>query len=60
MKLVGEEVIPPRHLDDQEEQALVVAVTNAGKARDRAIILLMLHTGLVLVACLGVGRPLCA
>jgi integrase/recombinase XerD len=46
VKLVGEEVIPPRHLDDQAEQALVAAVTRAGNARDRAIIVLMLHTGL--------------
>ena len=46
VKLVGEEVVPPRHLDDQEEQALVAAVTHAGNARDRAIIILMLHTGL--------------
>ncbi len=46
VKLVGEEVTPPRHLDDQEEQALVAAVTEAGNARDRAIIVFMLHTGL--------------
>jgi integrase/recombinase XerC len=46
VKLVREEVTPPRHLDDQEEQALVAAVTEAGNARDRAIIILMLHTGL--------------
>jgi integrase/recombinase XerD len=46
VKLVGEEAIPPRHLDDQEEQALVAAVTHAGNTRDRAIIVLMLHTGL--------------
>jgi integrase/recombinase XerD len=46
VKLVGEEVIPPRHLDDQEEQALIAAVTETGNARDRAIIVLMLHTGL--------------
>lgn len=46
VKLVGEEVVPPHHLDDQEEQALVAAVTRAGNARDRAIIVLMLHTGL--------------
>src|SRR6266699_1328956 len=46
VKLVGEEVTPPRHLDDQEEQALVAAVTKEGSARDRAIIVLMLHTGL--------------
>jgi integrase/recombinase XerD len=46
VKLVGEEVAPPRHLDDQEEQALVATVTETGSARDRAIIVLMLHTGL--------------
>jgi integrase/recombinase XerC len=46
VRLVGEEVLPPRHLDDQEEQALVAAVTKEGSARDRAIITLMLHTGL--------------
>ncbi len=46
VKLVGEEVIPPRHLDDQEEQALVAAVTKEGSARDQAILILMLHTGL--------------
>lgn len=46
VKLVGEEVVSPRHLDDQEEQALVAAVTEAGNLRDRAIIVLMLHTGL--------------
>ena len=46
VKLVGEEVSAPRHLDDQEEQALVVAVTESGSLRDRAILLLMLHTGL--------------
>lgn len=46
VKLVGEEVSTPRHLDDQEEQALVAAVSEAGNLRDRAIIVLMLHTGL--------------
>lgn len=46
VKLVGEEVSTPRHLDDQEEQALVAAVTQMGNLRDRAIIVLMLHTGL--------------
>ncbi len=43
---MGEEVSAPRHLDDQEEQALVAAVTETGNLRDRAIIVLMLHTGL--------------
>ncbi|MEO9060329.1 MAG: site-specific integrase [Ktedonobacteraceae bacterium] len=46
MKLVGEEVTSPRHLDDQEEQALVAAVKKKGNARDQAIIVFMLHTGL--------------
>ncbi len=46
IKLVGEEVLAPRHLDDQEEQALVAAVTEAGSLRDRAIVVLLLHTGL--------------
>src|SRR5947209_2614936 len=46
VKLVGEEVASPRHLDDQEEQALVAAVKNKGSVRDQAIIILMLHTGL--------------
>jgi integrase/recombinase XerD len=46
VKLVGEEVVSPRHLDDQEVQALVAAVTEAGNLRERAIFVLMLHTGL--------------
>jgi len=46
VKLVEEEASSPRHLDDQEEQALVAAVTETGSVRDRAIIILMLHTGL--------------
>jgi integrase/recombinase XerD len=46
VKLVGEEVTAPRHLNDREEQALVAAVTEMGNLRDRAIIILMLHTGL--------------
>ena len=46
IKLVEEEVTPPRHLEDQEEQALVAAVKKRGTARDQAIIVFMLHTGL--------------
>jgi len=46
VKLVGEEATSPRHLDDREEQALVAPVTEMGNVRDRAIIILMLHTGL--------------
>jgi integrase/recombinase XerD len=44
--LVREERVPPRHLSDQEEQALVAAVTEKGDVRDQAIIVLMLYTGL--------------
>lgn len=46
VKLVGEESVPPRHLSDQEEQALMAAVTETGDGRDRAIVVLTLHTGL--------------
>jgi integrase/recombinase XerD len=46
VKLMGEEASSPRHLDDQEEQALVAAVMETGSLRDRAIIVLLLHTGL--------------
>jgi integrase/recombinase XerD len=46
VKLVGEEENAPRHLDVQEEQALVAAVTKAGILRDRVLIVLLLHTGL--------------
>jgi len=46
VKLVGQEVSAPRHLDDDEEQALVAAVTEQGTLRDRVLIILLLHTGL--------------
>jgi integrase/recombinase XerD len=46
VKLVGQEDVAPRHLDDQEEQALVAAVTIAGNLRDRVLVILLLHTGL--------------
>lgn len=46
VKLVGEESVSPRHLSDQEEQALVAAVMEKGDMRDQAIIVLMLYTGL--------------
>ncbi len=45
-KLVGEEAVPPRYLDDQEEQALIAMVKHKGSARDQAIVVLILHTGL--------------
>ncbi len=46
VKLVGQEVSSPRHLDDNEEQALVATVTEQGTLRDRALLVLLLHTGL--------------
>jgi len=46
VKLVGQENVPPRHLDDQAEQALMAAVTKEGTLRDRVLILLLLHTEL--------------
>jgi len=46
VKLVGQEEAAPRHLDDQEEQALVAAVNKDGSLRDRVLIVLLLHTGL--------------
>jgi integrase/recombinase XerC len=46
VKLVGQEESARRHLDDQEEQRLLAAVTKAGTLRDRVLIVLLLHTGL--------------
>lgn len=46
VKMIPETTSTPRHLTDQEEDALVAAVTTAGNLRDRVIIVLMLHTGL--------------
>ncbi len=37
---------PPRHLTDQEENALIAAVSAHGPLRDRAVLILALHTGL--------------
>jgi len=46
VKLIPTEATTPGHLDDDDEDALVSAVTTIGSLRDRTIILLMLHTGL--------------
>ncbi len=46
VKLVPVVCQPPRHLTDQEENALVTAVTTYGSLRDRALLILALHTGL--------------
>ena len=46
IKFVPKEAVPPRHLSNEEEEALVAAVNAAGTLRDQAIIILLLHTGL--------------
>jgi integrase/recombinase XerD len=46
VKLVKQVKEAPRHLSDQEESALIRAVTKHGTPRDKTIIVLMLHTGL--------------
>ncbi len=46
VKLVPQIVPPPRHLTDREEAALVAAVERYGTLRDRALIVVALHTGL--------------
>jgi integrase/recombinase XerD len=46
VKFVPKEATAPRHLDDDEEGALIAAVNAIGTLRDRTIITLLLHTGL--------------
>lgn len=46
IKFVPKEAVPPRHLRDDEEEALVAAVNATGTLRDQTIIVLLLHTGL--------------
>ncbi len=46
VKLVAEEHRPPRHFTDQQESALIAAVTEAKNPRDHTILVLLLHTGL--------------
>lgn len=46
IKFVPKEATSPRHLDDDEEEALVAAVNATGTLRDQTIIILLLHTGL--------------
>jgi integrase/recombinase XerC len=46
VKLIPAEASAPRQLEDDEEDALVTAVTTSGSLRDRTIIVFMLHTGL--------------
>jgi integrase/recombinase XerC len=46
IKFVPKEASPPRHLSDNEEDAMVAAVNATGTLRDQTIITLLLHTGL--------------
>ena len=46
IKFVPKEATPPRHLSNDEEEALVDAVNATGTLRDQTIITLLLHTGL--------------
>jgi integrase/recombinase XerD len=46
IKFVPKEASPPRHVSDEEEEALVAAVNATGTLRDQTIITLLLHTGL--------------
>lgn len=46
LKFVPKEAPAPRHLSDDEENALVAAVNASGTQRDQTIITLLLHTGL--------------
>src|SRR6266567_839071 len=46
IKFVPKKASPPRHLSNEEEEALVAAVNAAGTLRDQTIITLLLHTGL--------------
>lgn len=43
IKFVPKEATPPRHLSDEEEEALVAAVNAVGTLRDQTIITLLLH-----------------
>ena len=46
IKFLPKEATAPRHLEDEEEDALVAAVNTHGTLRDWTIITLLLHTGL--------------
>jgi integrase/recombinase XerD len=46
LKFVPKEAPAPRHLSDDEENALVAAINASGTQRDQTIIILLLHTGL--------------
>ncbi|GCE15640.1 tyrosine-type recombinase/integrase [Tengunoibacter tsumagoiensis] len=46
IKFVPKEASPPRHLSNEDEEALVAAVNAVGTLRDQTIVTLLLHTGL--------------
>jgi integrase/recombinase XerC len=46
VKFLPKEATAPRHLEDDEEDALVAAANAYGTLRDRTIITILLHTGL--------------
>lgn len=46
IKFLPKEISPPRHLDNDEEDALVASVNATGTLRDQTMITLLLHTGL--------------
>jgi integrase/recombinase XerD len=46
VKPAGLQTSALRHLSDQDEEALLAAVSTSGTVRDRTLIVLMLHTGL--------------
>jgi integrase/recombinase XerC len=46
IKFVPKEVSAPRHLSEDEENALIAAANANGTQRDQTIIILLLHTGL--------------
>ncbi len=56
IKFVPKEASPPRHLSNEEEEALVAAVNADGTLRDQAIITLLLHTGLRAQELCGLTR----
>lgn len=46
IKFVPKGATPPRHLSDEEEEALIATVNAVGTSRDQTIITLLLRTGL--------------
>ena len=55
VKLVPRVVLPPRHLSDKEEAALVATVERHGSLQDRTLIVVALHTGLCAEELYGLG-----